>query len=115
MFSNGSYAKIWEISKFGKYSTAKISTSAKDKKTGTYNTDFTAKVKLVGQAHNCNLKGGDRIKIAKCGVENRYDKEKKSLFTSYVIFEIEQQTEDNRPPKSVGINDLPQVDEILPF
>lgn len=115
MFSIGSYAKIWEISKFEKYSSAKISTSAKDRKTGTYITDFTAKVRLVGQAHNCNLKVGDRVKILKCGVENKYDKDKKTLYTNFVIFEIEQQTEENRPPKSVGINDLPQVDEILPF
>ena len=92
MFSAGSYAKIWEIKEIkDKYSDIRISTSAKDKKTEEYYQDFGAFVRLVGQAHAQleYLNTGDKFKIVRCGVTNKYDKEKKVTYTDYVIFELE--------------------------
>ena len=92
MFSVGSYAKIWEIKTIKeKYSDIRISTSVKDKTTEKYEQDFGSFVQMVGQAHQQvqYLSEGDRFKILKCGVTNKYDKEKKATYTDYVIFEIE--------------------------
>lgn len=111
-FRVDSYAKVWEIENKGNYSEAKISISKKNKQTNQYETEFQSKVRLVGQAHTCKVKANDRIKIKSCDVTNKYDKEKKITYTNYVIFEIETNDE---PPKSITVNDLPKVEEILPF
>ena len=92
MFSVNSWAKIWEIKEIkDKYSEIRISTSVKDKATEKYEQDFGAFVRLVGQAHQQMqyLNNGDRFKILRCGVTNKYDKESKKTYTNYVIFEIE--------------------------
>lgn len=92
MFSAGSYAKIWEIKAINeKYSDIRISTSKKDKNTGEYSQDFGGFVRMVGQAHSQMqyLNEGDRFKIVRCGVENSYNKEKKTTFNNFIIFEIE--------------------------
>lgn len=103
MFSAGSYAKIWEIKAINeKYSDIRISTSKKDKD-GNYSQDFGGFVRMVGQAHSqmSYLSEGDRFKIVRCGVENHYDKEKKTTYNNFVIFEVEteeaptQSTTDN--------------------
>ena len=92
MFSVGSYAKIWEIKEIkDKYSDIRISTSYKNKTTEKYEQDFGAFVRLVGQAHQQMqyLSEGDKFQIKRCGVTNKYDKDKKVTYTDYVIFEIE--------------------------
>ena len=92
MFSAGSYAKIWEIKEGkGNYTDIRISTSKKDKETGDYKQDFGGYVRMVGQAHKAmdNLKESDSFKIIRCGVENHYNKEKKTTYNNFVIFEVE--------------------------
>ena len=92
MFSVGSYAKIWDIKEIkDKCSDIRISTSRKNKETGEYEQDFGGFVRLVGQAHEQMkyLSNGDKFKIIRCGVENHYDKEKKTTYTNYIIFEME--------------------------
>lgn len=92
MFSVGSYAKIWEIKAINeKYSDIRISTSKKDKATGEYSQDFGGFVRMVGQAHSqmSFLHEGDKFKIVRCGVENTYNKEKKTTYNNFIIFEVE--------------------------
>lgn len=92
MFGAGSYAKLWEIrERKEKYTDIRISTSKKNKETGNYEQDFGDFARLVGKAHEAaeDLNDGDRFKIIKCGVENRYNKEKKVTYYNFVIFEIE--------------------------
>lgn len=103
MFSAGSFAKLWEIRKREeKYTDIRISTSRKNKDTGEYEQDFGDFARLVGKAHEAaeDLNDGDRFKIIKCGVENRYNKEKKVTYYNFVIFEIEPV--ESEPSKDVS-------------
>ena len=100
MFSVGAYAKIWEIKAINaNYSDIRISTSKKDKNTGEYTQDFGGYVRMVGQAHEqmSYLSEKDSFKIVRCGVENRYDKEKKTTYNNFVIFEIETDSDKKAP------------------
>lgn len=102
MFSAGAYAKIWEIKAINaNYSDIRISTSKKDKETGKYTQDFGGYVRMVGQAHSAMsyLSESDSFKIVRCGVENRYDKEKKVTYNNFVIFEVEYE-ESAKAPES---------------
>ena len=93
MFSVGSYAKVWEVKRIEeKYIDLRISTSKKDKD-GKYEQDFGSFVRLVGKARTDGeyLNVGDSFKIVRCGVENRYDKEKKQTYTNFIVFELEIQ------------------------
>ena len=95
MFSVGSYAKLWEIKEIReKYSEIRISTSRKTKE-GKYEQDFGGFARCVGQAHdmiNGNaLRENDTFKIIRCGVSNSYDKERKTSFCKFVIYELETQ------------------------
>ena len=110
MFSVGSYAKIWKIKEISdKYSDIRISTSKKDKATEQYEQDFGAFVRMVGQAHEqmSYLSEGDKFKILRCGVTNKYDKEKNVTYTNYVIFEIEADDPADQP----GNEDNPFMDD----
>ena len=104
MFANGYYAKIWKIKEIsGNYSDIRISTSVKNKDTGKYEQDFGAFVRMVGQAHQqmSYLNEGDRFKIVRCGVTNKYDKEKDVTYTNYRIFEIELQDDQEEQQKQL--------------
>ena len=93
MFSVGSYAKVWEVKRIEeKYIDLRISTSKKDKD-GNYEQDFGGFVRLVGKARTEGeyLNVGDSFKIVRCGVENRYDNEKKMTYTNFIVFELEIQ------------------------
>lgn len=108
MFAAGSYAKIWEIKrKEEKYTDIRISTSKKDKETGKYSQDFGGFVRMVGQAHEAmdHLETEDSFKIIRCGVENRYDKENKTTYTNFVIFEVE--TDDSYPEREASDGENP--------
>ena len=109
MFSAGSYAYIWEIkSRAEKYTDARISTSKKDKETGEYHQDCGSFVRFVGKAHEKmeRLAERDHFKIEKCGVENHYDKDKKTTYTNYLIFDIEMDDQ---------VQEVPDVDDEIPF
>ena len=100
MFSVGSWAKIWDIKEIkDKYSEVRISTSIKNKNTNEYEQDFGGYVRMVGQAHQQlqYLSNGDRFKIVRCGVTNKYNKETKQTYTNYVVFEMD--AEDPADPK----------------
>lgn len=108
MFSAGSYAKIWEIKrKEDKFTDIRISTSKKDRETGKYSQDFGGFVRMVGQAHTAmdHLEENDSFKIIRCGVENSYNKEKKTTYNNFVIFEVE--TDDSYPERGEAEEDNP--------
>lgn len=103
MFSNGSYAKIWQIKAINaNYSDIRISTSKKDRETGEYKQDFGGFVRMVGKAHDLMsyLSEGDKFKIVRCGVENHYDKEKKVTYNNFVIFDAEAEDAPASPDTS---------------
>ena len=108
MFSVGSYAKIWEVKRIeSKYSDIRISTSKKVEE-GKYEQDFGGFVRMVGKAHAAMsyLNVGDKFKILSCGVTNKYDKEKKTTYTDFVIFDVEAE---NAVPADDDTSDNPFI------
>ena len=89
MFANNAWVKIWKCEKAqGNYYLAQMSTSRKNE-SGEYETDWSdGRVRLVGTAATQakKIKDGDRLQIANCGVTNTYNKEKKTVYTNYVVF-----------------------------
>lgn len=100
MFCNGAYAKLWEIKEIKERSAdVRISTSSKNKD-GKYEQDFGGYVRMIGkalEALNHDLHENDRFKIVRCGVTNRYDKEKKITYNNFAIFEVEPAEEAEHP------------------
>lgn len=104
-FRQGAYAKIWEVTDEGNYSTANVSISRKDKDTGEYKIEFQdGYVRLVGNAHTFAQEHGwadgigdkgETIKISSCDVTNWYDNKKKKLYTNFVIFGFEIPEDDS--------------------
>lgn len=90
-FHNGAYAKVWKIEVFQKYSKVNLSTSIKGKDTGKYETDFSAFVSFVGDAHKSilSLNEGDRIKLVSTDVTTNIKKQTGEKFTNYTLFEWE--------------------------
>lgn len=98
-FSSGKIASIWSVEDKGKYSVAKITTSAKKKNGDGYEKDFQSNfVNLVGSAHEMakTLQIGDRkparIVIKSCAVRGGVAVEengKKSYPYYFTIFEFE--------------------------
>lgn len=91
-FRNESYAKVWEVkNRAEKYTDAKISISKKNKQTGEYETDFSAFVRFIGEAHKKaeEFTQGSRIKILICDTTNSYNKETKTTFWRCVVFDFE--------------------------
>lgn len=88
----GGYAKIWSIENKGKYSLANISTSKKVKDEDRYETDFQdGYVRLIGSAHDkaqeLNVpKSGISIQIKSCDVQNSYNPNNKTKYTTYIIY-----------------------------
>ena len=102
-FSVNSYAKVWSVEDKGRYSVVELSVSKKAKDENgneikgadgksVYNIEFSSKfVRFVGKAHELakTLQKNDSIKILNCDVTNKYDKEKNTTFTNYVVFDAE--------------------------
>lgn len=103
-FRQSAFARIWTVNDEGKYSTANISVSKKNKETGNYVVEFNdGYVRLVGAAHEAAKQlglptreqfdpqshKGVSIKILSCDVTNNYDKNTKKLYTNCAIFEFE--------------------------
>ena len=125
MFSTGVYFKIWGVVNKSNYSEVDCSTSAKNKQTGDYETDFSSKfVRFIGNAHKKRPAVGERIKVTSCGVQNVYVKDGQRQYLknpTYVVFDFER--EENTQPyvPSVysgtdnGFEELPYSDGTLPF
>lgn len=121
-FRNNAWAKVWDIEDKGNYSLAEISTSRKNKDSGDYETDFSSKfVRFIGDAHKSNVKKGERIQLKSCDVTTSYDKEKRKVYTNYLVFEIargdghENSRSSKKPAKEPeSVDDLIDDDD-LPF
>lgn len=107
MFQNDTYAKIWSVEDKGNYTVCQISTSKKNKQTGKYETDFADKVRFVGKAHGQRPQAEQKIKLLNTAVGNRYDKEKKKTYYSFVVFDYSLEGE--QPAQYTAI------EEDLPF
>lgn len=127
-FGQGKFGHIWKLENKGNYHVAEMSTSKKNKETEQYETDWTNKfVRLVGTAHQQadSLDISKNIKIGACEVTNKYDKEKNTTYTNYVIFGFEDvnggngQTARPAPSSAIasGFMNIPDgvEDDALPF
>ena len=124
-FRQGAYAKIWEIEDKGNYHVAQMSISRKNKDTGVYDTEWQNNfVRLVGTAHQqiATMDISRNVKIGSCDVTNKYDKDKNTTYTNYVVFNFEDNPDGgSKPaaPKPTAPNDfVPVADDAadeLPF
>lgn len=126
-FRQGAYAKIWKVENKGNYHVAQISISRKNKDTGAYDTEWQDSfVRLVGTAHQQieTMDISHNVKIGSCDVTNKYDAQKKTTYTNYVIFNFEDnnngaaQKPAARPtPQNAGFMNIPDgvEDDGLPF
>jgi hypothetical protein len=93
MFSNNSYAKVWEVTEKTNEKTGKttkqmrISTSRKNDD-GTYTQDFGGFVVLRGKAAEKPIADNDRIQLLNVGVTNSYDKAKDTTYTNFICFDF---------------------------
>lgn len=119
-FRAGNYCTVWEIAPGkGNYMDVRISTSRKNKQTDEYEQDFSGFCRFCGTARAKaeKLKPKDRIKLDDVDVTTRYDKEKRTTYTNYAVFDFSpvdmnpQQAEsgfDSNPTDGdVDDNDLP--------
>ena len=118
------FVKVWEVENKGNYHVVSLSTSKKNKETGKYETDFSNKfVRFIGTAHNlaADLKVGDVIKLGSCEVTNKYDKDKNTTYTNYLVYSFEKEECNSNSSQSEGKKDYSFVDvpddspEELPF
>lgn len=110
MLSVGSFMTIWKMTPYEKYTDCQVSTSAKDKSTGQYVTDFSGFVRLVGKAHKkaANFERREKVKLLEFGVTTNFDRAKNKTFTNIVVFDVEAEEDD-------GFLSLPEDGEKLPF
>jgi hypothetical protein len=134
-FANGKYATCWTdrntnkvLNLFEKYAEVQITTSKK-KKDGdkeTFETDFSGRVRFVGKSFDkikrIDLREKDRLKLLEVETCNRYDKEKKRSYESFIVWDFE--TVENRQPTApqtevVGggrkMESIGDIDCELPF
>lgn len=92
-FRNNAYATVWEVTpKTATITSARISTSRKDKETDKYETDFSGFVSFLGTAaasKALSLKKEDRIKLLDVAVTSKYDKEQNKTYTNFNVFDFE--------------------------
>lgn len=131
-FANGRYATAWTdrntnkvLNIFEKYAEVQLTTSKK-KKDGTYDTDFSGRCRFVGKSfekiRRIDLREKDRLKLLEVETTNRYDKEKKTSYNTYIVWDFE--TVENRQPTApqtevVGggrnMQSIGDIDCELPF
>lgn len=92
-FSNGTYAKIWDIKipDDKNYANVRINISRKVKDTEEYRQTFGGYVRFAGSAFEkvkC-LQSGARVQLTRVDVENSYDKEKKAATYYLTVWDIE--------------------------
>ena len=132
-FQNGAFARVWEFTDKGTYGVINISTSKKNKDTGSYETDFQNKfVSVVGQAYQfikgMNIpKSGVSVKIGNCATTNKYDAGKKITYWNCVVFGLEDANSNggnsaapaaNKAKKTAPASDFAMLDDDdaqLPF
>lgn len=113
MRTNG-YLKIWEVEDKGKYSVCNVSASKKNKE-GNYEQTFSNKfVRFIGQAHETvrNMKKGDSVKLIEFEVTSKYDSEKNTTYTNFLVYKVENgnsggsnNAKANPAPKFENLND----------
>ena len=112
-FRKDGILKVWsaEPSKTGKTTKVKASSSRKNKMTGEYEQDFSAYCIFIGQAHQkaVDLKEGDLIRVGENEVCNHYDKEKKTTFVDYKVYDFEK-FGDGRPRAVRGTSEGAQIE-----
>lgn len=123
MFSVGSYATVWETrpvknAEGNEYAIeARISTSRKNKKTEQYETDFNQWVRFVGNAYDVmkNIVPGNtsRVKIGSCGSKTEYNKEKERTYYSFLVFDCENVSRENKEKEDAVNQQIPN--DALPF
>lgn len=110
-FRKDSYATVWEVNpKTEVLTIIRISTSKKDKNTGTYEQDFSGFVACVGKnaaAAACKLHEKDRIKLGDVDVTTKYDKEKKITYTNFACFGFELADKSDSPSQPVQAVETP--------
>ena len=114
MFSVGTYFKIWNVTDKGNYSEVECSTSAKNKMSGKYETDFSSKfVRFIGNAHKKSPQPNEKIKVMNCAVQNVYEKDGQKQYLknpTYLVFDFERDGQSPMPsgngyvPNSYGGN-----------
>ena len=124
-FRNNAYATVWEVTpKTATITSARISTSRKDKETDKSETDFSGFVSFLGTAaanKALSLKKEDRIKLLDVAVTSKYDKEQNKTYTNFNVFDFELATKGNstQAPKTNSTEkevDSGEVEaEDLPF
>lgn len=120
-FCTGAKAKIWEVKKADRYTDVRLSISKKND-SGGYEAEFSGYVRLVGKAHEADVQENDTVKIGRCDVKNKYDKEAKKLYTNFVIFsfqgdeeEQDQYSRTEAPERKATISEMQPIPEDLPF
>ena len=100
-FANNSFATVWKVEAGkGNFVKVQLSTSRKNKD-GKYDTDFSGIATFIGEAKKKaeSLKERDRIKLLTVSVTNQYDKEKKTTYVNYNVFDFEVIEVPEKPEK----------------
>lgn len=119
MFANGSYVTVWEVKRVeDNYADVQISTSRKVN--GSYEQDFGAIVRFVGEAKNVvvNKKAKEKVRIIECAVSNKYNKEKKVTYWNPVVFKCEDVNggaKQTKPVTETTDDDSVDMNAELPF
>ena len=104
--SKGSIATLWDIQPEENFTKARISISKKNTETGEWIQDFGAYVRFVGRAHNVVKKMAerDKVKITDFTVFTPYNKDTKTSYTNYVIWDCDKF---EYPPREENEEDNP--------
>ena len=101
-FRSGSYAKVWEVKPLesGKTTLVQLSISKKDKESGEYKQEFSGNTFFVGEANKKarkTLVKKARIKLEDCDVRSTYDKTKKEVQFSFIVWQYSDPNEAASP------------------
>lgn len=92
-FRQDGFMTVWSVepSKSGNTTRVRLSSSRKNKNTDEWEQDFSGFCTFIGDAHKAaaRLKERDRIKILECDVGTTYNKEKKTEYVNYKVFDFE--------------------------
>lgn len=116
-FRQDAYARLWTYDNNKNYGIGNVSISRKNKETKEYETDFQdGFVRFIGDAHKKALElslptkdtydkkndKGVSIRIKSCDVTNRYDAEKRKLYTNFCVFDFEVVEKGSSPDNKSG-------------